>query len=636
MRAFLPVSLRRGAILATLVLVFGLPLTATAQQPAPREPVPDRAAQMRSEERIRGLYRDDYEKARADASAGAALAAKLLRAAQDGKGDPADRFVELREARDLAARAADTTAAFHAAEEMARQFAVGVLYMKADALAAAIAAATTPDAARSFAEQALALTQEAVDADQFDPAGRLGKVAADAAARAQDQALVETVAGRNRALVAMRQAFAAIGPVVERLNRDPEDAAANLAMGKYLALVKGNWERALFYLAQGNDPTMRRLAQRDLARPEDKTEGLQLADAWWNLAEQEKGEAQLHLRQRAVSWYEQVLEQTRGFQRGRLEQRIASVPRPFTATVGWDYTGRPGEIRTLTGHTSTVYGVAFAPDGKRVVSGSVDGRAALWDTVTGRQLHILQGHGGMIWSVAYDPRGKYVYTSSWDGTVKMWDAARGVEAKRFPTQGRIADINGMAISPSGKQMLTGSDDGAVRLWDLDAGQEVRQFHGHRGFVYGVAFSPDGKRALSGGSNDNQMILWDLQAGKELRRFAGLPGQIRTVAFSADGRKAVNAGGTDVSLWDVQTGQLLRQFRGHTGMVYAVALSPDGRRLATGGADRTVRLWDVASGRELHRFDGHTSGVFSVAFSPGGGRLVSGGQDNTVRLWGLPR
>jgi hypothetical protein len=608
---------------------------ARAQSPAARAPVPSKAAQAASIDHLRIVYKDDYAKAKADVAARAALAARLLQVSRQATLS-SDHYVQLREARDLAAQAADASTAFHAAEEMARHFAVNAQDMKIDALAAALPLATSSEVSRTLAELALNLMQDQVDGDRFEKAARLGRIAAAAAAKTKDRALIEEAARQNQTLVLIRQAFTGLGPTKERLAKDPEDAEANLEMGKYLGLVKGNWEKALFYLAQGSDATLRRLAQHDLARPEDPKEQLRAADAWWALAEKAQTTERIHLQQHAVAWYEQAIESTRGFQRGRLEERIASVPRPYVSAVGWDFNGRPGELRMLAGHTSTVYGVAFAPDGKKVLSGSVDGQAALWDIATGKQLHLLQGHGGMIWSVAFGPDSKHAFTASWDGTVKMWDTVRGMEIRHFPAQGRIADINGLAISRDGKQMLTGSDDGAVRLWDIASGQELRQFQGHRGFVYGVAISPDGRRALSGGSADSQMILWDLQTGKDLRRFNGLQGQLRTVTFSPDGRTAVNAGASDVTLWNLQTGEAIRHFRGHQGMVYATAFSPDGRRLATGGSDRTIRLWDVATGRELQRFDGHTSGVFAVAFSPGGGRLVSGSQDNTVRLWGLPR
>ena len=67
--------------------------------------------------------------------------------------------------------------------------------------------------------------------------------------------------------------------------------------------------------------------------------------------------------------------------------------------------------------------------------------------------------------------------------------------------------------------------------------------------------------------------------------------VRGVAFSPDGSRALS-GGADglVRLWDVSTGKQLQVFKGHTKAVNAVAYSPEGRRFLSGGDDRTIRLW----------------------------------------------
>jgi WD40 repeat protein len=64
--------------------------------------------------------------------------------------------------------------------------------------------------------------------------------------------------------------------------------------------------------------------------------------------------------------------------------------------------------------------VAYSPDGKRIVTGSDDKTAKVWDADTGRELHTLTGHTGSVLRVAYSPDGKRIVTGSWDKTAKVW------------------------------------------------------------------------------------------------------------------------------------------------------------------------------------------------------------------------
>jgi WD40 repeat protein len=208
------------------------------------------------------------------------------------------------------------------------------------------------------------------------------------------------------------------------------------------------------------------------------------------------------------------------------------------------------------------------------------------------------------------------------------EAEKVGEIRRFV--GHTEGVYGVAFSPDGRYALSGGSDG-TRLWEVATGREVRRFSGHDAAVEGVAFSPDGRQALTVG-RERMVNLWDIQTGKELRALKGHTDSIKRVAFSPDGRRALSGGEDIMCLWDLESGKELRRFPVAT---VGVALSPDGRRALSGGLrDPLVRLWDVETGAEVRQLRGHTGAVTSVVFLPGGRQALSCGHDQTLRLWDL--
>jgi ABC-type dipeptide/oligopeptide/nickel transport system ATPase component len=120
-------------------------------------------------------------------------------------------------------------------------------------------------------------------------------------------------------------------------------------------------------------------------------------------------------------------------------------------------------------HSGPVVDVAFSPDGKRIVSGSMDGTLKVWDATSGQKTLTLHGHIGWVSSVAFSPDGKRIVSGALDGTLKVWDATSGQET--LTLKGHTAVVDAVAFSPDGKRIVSGSGD-MLRVWDAPSGQKT--------------------------------------------------------------------------------------------------------------------------------------------------------------------
>jgi WD40 repeat protein len=280
------------------------------------------------------------------------------------------------------------------------------------------------------------------------------------------------------------------------------------------------------------------------------------------------------------------------------------------------------EIATFTGHNDGVNSVAFSPDGKFAWSGSRSWNpdwndiknvitVKLWDVATGKEMRTFavdtkseevktlldeKTHKEtktlavlleIINDVAFSPDWQFALSSGCIGT-EGWNENTGKYIWKETKTGKYFwketktgkyQYDGDGSQPSWR--CTGS---SLKLWEVATGKELRSFSGHTASVDSVAFSPDGRTALSG-SSDKTVKLWDVATGKEIKTFSGHRSGVSSVAFSPDGRTALSGSGSGDStlkLWDVATGQEIRTLAGHMSSIKSVTFSPDGRYIMSGG------------------------------------------------------
>jgi WD40 repeat protein len=303
--------------------------------------------------------------------------------------------------------------------------------------------------------------------------------------------------------------------------------------------------------------------------------------------------------------------------------------------------GAFGQLRKFEGHTGHVRTLVVLKDGKRMLSGSMDGTVRLWDIDSGKELKKFDIPGGWGWQIALDPtRNEFIVSGGKNETLHRFDLDTGKELKSYKLPaGHWA--YGAAVSKDGRYVFGGvsgkDSDFSIRRFDAVTGKEDLKMTGHAGFVWRLRLSPGGGVLASAGCNDSSFRLWDAASGKELvNGKEAHDGYVVGVAFSPDGKQLLtSARDSLVKLWDVDSGKLLTTYKGLSGDAETVAWSADGKRfLASDG--NTVHVFDKDSGKIIHRFEDHADKVYTASFLPDGRRAVSAGEDLVIRMWGVPR
>ncbi len=269
-----------------------------------------------------------------------------------------------------------------------------------------------------------------------------------------------------------------------------------------------------------------------------------------------------------------------------------------------------------------------ACDGCVLAVGDEDGTVRVWD-FEARVVRWTASCGGPVDAIALD--GKHVAAAGRGSSVRCWRLGDGTELFSAP---RDADAKALTFSPDGATLACGGEDAVIDLHDPSSGEKTATLVGHRGCIYGLSFSADGRTLLSSG--DTTWRLWDLPPVRHEVAFGTHRELVRDLAFRPDG-KAIACASFDgsVKVYDVETRATLTDVRLIDTDVGCVSYSPDGRRLYAGVEDGHICVLEGQGSGPIARWEAHRGAVFCVAPHPEGRWLASSGADGAMAVWDLP-
>ena len=319
-------------------------------------------------------------------------------------------------------------------------------------------------------------------------------------------------------------------------------------------------------------------------------------------------------------------------------RRLAAGRRGNPQVIVWDLASRTA-VHTFPGHYPDVRGVAFLPDGVRLLSGAIDrkgpprgdteGILTIWNLQTSQPETILRQYP--IHALALAPDGAAFATGGSDHVVRLWRLA----AAPTPLDALLNLAQHARYAPDGRLMLIHDrkdrKSGNCTVWDR-VGQRVQTAFAEPRPALGIA--PDSRRAafpVAGG-----LRFRDLASGKEERTITldgSLKASVLSLAFAPVG-PTFACGMSDSAIIIHDGSNVVRRLAIGQRGVTALAYSADGRLLAAGCPDRVIKVWETATWEEQATIQAHSDWVLSLAFDPAGQTLASASQDRTARLWNV--
>ncbi len=377
-----------------------------------------------------------------------------------------------------------------------------------------------------------------------------------------------------------------------------------------------------------------------------------------------------------------------------------SPTEPVIAAAGADgivrlFDSKTGTLKkNLRGHTSSIHGLGFSPDGRMLASTCHSGELIVWDAISGIVITEFEKSGnrharfspdgkllvtcgykgiyggifvykigetisqiadhrtnfGVVTRIEFSPDSQTIVLNGHGGALRIWEPVSGHEVLATPAHRQRVDH--ASFSPDGRQVVSSGSDLLVKSFPVSPMPNISRLDSS--FVDGFAFHPNGDVAVGGGFNvsspsrgEQSVTVMRIDENSQpamVQKFLGAKQWITSVDYNSDGSLLAAVGSEGrVCIWDSESVEIPADkplviektrldIRAHSGAANSVAFGPTGTRLVSGGSDGKLSIVDVENGTVERQFGNHQSSINCVDFHPQLNVVVSASADKTLKVW----